>query len=134
MNRVPSRQSCETVTVVTSFGRYSVFSSTDDSPCLNKVTVLHCVAFHERTILSSMATLGDSEKISLHLCGSQTYDFLIISWDALSLRHRRLVGVSSCHSSPQNPFFFWSAPRTRTLATAKAGSPRITDFRLFCEP
>ena len=34
-------------------------------------------------------------------------------------------------SRPQSPLFFWSAPRTQTLATSKAGSPQITDFRLF---
>ena len=33
-------------------------------------------------------------------------------------------------SCPQSPLFFWSAPRTRTLAISKAGSLRITDFRL----
>ena len=33
-------------------------------------------------------------------------------------------------SRPQSPLFFWSAIRTRTLATCKAGSPQITDFRL----
>ena len=31
---------------------------------------------------------------------------------------------------PQSPLSFWSAPRTRTLARSKAGSPRIKVFRL----
>ena len=33
-------------------------------------------------------------------------------------------------SRPQNPLFIWLSLRTRTLATSKAGSPQITDFRL----
>ena len=37
---------------------------------------------------------------------------------------------NSCLTRKPRPLFFWSAPRTRTLATSKAGSPQITDFRL----
>ena len=33
-------------------------------------------------------------------------------------------------SRPHSLLFFWSAPRTRTQATSKTGSPQITDFPL----
>ena len=33
-------------------------------------------------------------------------------------------------SRPQSPLYFWTAPKTRILATFKAESPQITDFRL----
>ena len=42
----------------------------------------------------------------------------------------KLSPFDAFQSRPQSPLSFWSAPRTRTLARSKAGSPRITDFRL----
>ena len=43
--------------------------------------------------------------------------------------HRMFLRVFY-HSHPQRPLFFWSAPRTWTLATAKARSPQIMDSLL----